>query len=192
MKLNFSEKEYSSDYGFITYIWGPMLWHFLHIISFNYPCNPEEYNHKNGFDKGHIQNCYFFFIKLLIYILPCGGCRTNLIENLKSLNFEKRKHIIFKNRYNFSLFIYNLHETINNMLEKKSNLKYEDVRDFYEHFRAYCSKNKKHNGCTILQHNNKERVKPKTIIYFVPFDKKIKTTKVHKKCRIECVHNKKK
>ena len=36
MKLNFTEKEYNSDYGFITYIWGPMLWHFLHII-FNYP-----------------------------------------------------------------------------------------------------------------------------------------------------------
>ena len=75
MKLNFTEKEYNSDYGFITYIWGHMLWHFLHIISFNYPVNPENIIRKR-FDKGHIQNCYFFFIKLLIYILPCGGCRT--------------------------------------------------------------------------------------------------------------------
>ena len=45
MKYVFSEKDYQSDNGMITYIWG-LLWHFLHIMSFNYPVNPEEYNEK--------------------------------------------------------------------------------------------------------------------------------------------------
>ncbi len=189
MKLNFTDKEYNSDYGMITYIWGPLLWHFLHIISFNYPVDPIQYNIKNGFNKGHIQNCYYFFINLLLYILPCGSCRTNLKDNLDALNFKKNKHHIFKNRKNFSMFIYNLHETVNKMLEKPSGLSYCDVRDFYEHFRALCTKNKAHNGCTKLQHTGKTRVKPKVIIYFVPYDKNIKTTKIHKKCKIQCIHN---
>ena len=59
------------------------------------------------------------------------------------------------------------------MLGKQSNLTYKDIRDFYEHFRAYCPKiTKGHSGCVKLQHNSQERVKPKVIIYFVPFNKK--------------------
>ena len=39
---------------------------------------------------------------------------------------------------------------INKMLNKKSNLTYEEVRDFYEHFRADCSnKNKKKFTCRL-------------------------------------------
>lgn len=88
------------------------------------------------------------------------------------------------------------------MLNKNSNLSYEQVRDFYEHFRANCSKNdkidktkkkdkenKSHLGCDKLEHNSSTRVKPKVVIYFVPFTKNIKTTKVHKKCMMKCIHN---
>jgi hypothetical protein len=98
-----------------------------------------------------------------------------------------------KSRDSFSRFIFNLHEVINKMLDKKSNLTYEKVRDFYEHFRANCSDkkkiNKSHLGCDKLEHNSSSRIKPKTVIYFVPFTKKIKTTKVHKNCKMKCVHN---
>ena len=99
-----------------------------------------------------------------------------------------------KNRDSFSRFIYDLHETINKMLNKQSNLSYEQVRDFYEHFRANCSKTetkntKTHLGCDKLEHNSSTRVKPKVVIYFVPFTKNIKTTKVHKKCKMTCIHN---
>ena len=55
----------------ITYIWGPLLWHFLHIMSFNYPVNPEEYNRKNNYNKGFIQSAYYNFIRIFQYILPC-------------------------------------------------------------------------------------------------------------------------
>ena len=41
-----------------------------------------------------------------------------------------------KNRETFSKYVYNLHEHINKMLKKKSNLTYDDVRVRYEHFRA--------------------------------------------------------
>ena len=192
MKLTFTQKQYESDYGMITYVWGPLLWHFLHIISFNYPVNPTEYNKKNNLIDNQIENSYYYSIFLLQFILPCKSCRDNLKKNLEGLNFFKNKARIMKNRESFSKFIYNLHESVNTMLNKKSNLTYEEVRDFYEHFRADCSnKNKKktHVGCDKLEHNGDKRVKPKTIIYFVPFEKKIKTTKIHKKCKIMCIHN---
>ena len=189
MKYTFNKEDYKSDNGMITYTWGPLLWHFLHMMSFNYPTNPENYNIKNKYKSGFIQNAYYLFIRLLQYILPCGACRDNLVNNLHSLKFKENKNKILKNRESFSRFVYELHETVNTMLGKQSNLKYEDIRDFYEHFRAYCPKNTKgHGGCVKLQHNSEERVKPKVIIYFVPFTKKINTTKIHKKCRIRCVH----
>ena len=194
MKLTFSPEQYKSDYGMITYIWGPLLWHFLHIISFNYPVNPIEYNKKNKLIENQIENSYYYFILLLQFILPCKSCRDNLKKNLNNLHFFTNKAKIMESRDTFSLFIYNLHESVNRMLNKKSNLTYEQVKDFYEHFRADCSKKSEdkknsHLGCDKLEHNSKKRVKPKTIIYFVPFEKNIKTTKIHKKCKMVCVHN---
>lgn len=206
MTLTFKKEHYNSDYGMITYIWGPLLWHFLHIISFNYPVNPCEFNKNNNLVEHQVENSYYYFIFLLQFILPCKTCRDNLKKNLESLHFFTNKAQIMKNRDSFSRFIYNLHETVNRMLEKTSNLSYEQVRDFYEHFRANCSKNtntnnktdkknkmdnknKTHLGCDKLEHNSASRVKPKVVIYFVPFNKNIKTTKVHKKCMMKCIHN---
>lgn len=189
MNLVFNKNHYNSDYGMITYIWGPLLWHFLHIISFNYPVNPNEYNKKNNLIDNQIQNSYYYFIFLLQFILPCKTCRDNLKKNLNSLHFFTNKSTIMKNRTTFSKFIFNLHETVNHMLNKKSNLKYEQVRDFYEHFRADCSKKSiTHKGCDKLGHDSALRVKPKVVIYFVPFETNIKTTKIHKKCKIKCVY----
>jgi hypothetical protein len=67
--------------------------------------------------------------------LPCGACRKNLKNNLKSYPLTM-EHM--KNRNTFSKYIYNLHEIINEMLGKKSGLNYCDVRERYEHFRSRC------------------------------------------------------
>ena len=54
-------------------------------------------------------------------------------------------------------------KVVNKMLNKKSNLSYEEVRDFFMNiFRADCSnKNKKktHVGCDKLEHNGKKKKK---------------------------------
>ena len=50
-----------------------------------------------------------------------------------------------KDRYNFSKYLYDLHEYINKMLGKESGLSYEDVQERYEHFRARCGKKEKDN-----------------------------------------------
>jgi hypothetical protein len=64
-----------------------------------------------------------------------------------------------KNRYTFSLYVYNLHELINKMLHKKSNLTYENVRDKYEHYRAKnCNTTRTTEiGCSKALHGKKKK-----------------------------------
>jgi len=156
----FTEEDFNSNNGFLTAIWGPPLWHFLHIISFNYPINPTEENKKQ----------YLKFMLDLKYILPCKKCRENLKKNYKELPITMND---MKNRYTFSLYVYNLHELINNMLHKKSNLSYEVVRERYEHFRARnCNEmTNTEIGCSKPLYGKKT----KCILKIVPQNKKCKT-----------------
>ena len=132
----YTSKEYKSNDGMLTTVWGPPLWHYLHTMSFNYPVNPTIE------DKKH----YREFICSLKYVLPCGKCRKNFYKNLKDVPLNAHA---MKNRANFSKWVYRLHEHINKMLNKNSGLTYDDVRERYEHFRARCTddnKNIKLNG----------------------------------------------
>lgn len=166
----YTEKDYNSGDGFLTSVWGPAIWHFLHIISFNYPTNP---THD---DKIHYRN----YILSLKNILPCRYCRINLDKNFKNLPLTMDD---MKNRNTFSLYIYRLHEEINTMLNKQSGLSYEEVRERYEHFRARgCHQKKqstkKEKGCTTPLHGKKS----KCIIKIVPQETKADTFQLDKKC----------
>ena len=122
----FKNSDYTSGDGMVTSIWGPPLWHYLHTMSFNYPVNPTKEDKKY----------YMDFILNLVYVLPCKFCRLNLKTNLKQLPLTKFN---MTNRETFSKYVYNLHELVNKMLKKKSNLTYCDVRERYEHFRSRCT-----------------------------------------------------
>jgi hypothetical protein len=165
----FNDINYKSNNGFMTSVWGPCLWFFIHLTSFNYPVNPTPENKKH----------YRDFILSLENILPCGKCRKNLSINLKKLPLTDAD---MENRDTFSRYIFNLHETVNTMLKKKSGLKYEDVRDRFENFRAQCKKTQKkrsHKGCT---EPTKGHIKSKCVIQIVPKTKKCNTLNISKKC----------
>ena len=169
---------YNSKNGMLTRIWGPPLWHYLHTMSFNYPINPTIE------DKQH----YSDFILNLQYVLPCGKCRENLKKNFRKLPLQK-KHM--ESRESFSRYVYQLHETVNTMLNKKSGLTYDTVRDSYESFRANCSNKKetkiKETGCIEPIY----RIKSRCMMTIVPDTSKIKkqqSLKINKKCK--CLENK--
>jgi hypothetical protein len=174
----FMKKDFSSNDGMLTSIWGPGLWHFLHTMSFNYPVKPRPIDKKK----------YKSFILNLKYTLPCKYCRINLVKNLKHLPLID-KHM--KNRYTFSKYVYELHEHINTMLNKTSNLSYDDVRERYEHFRARCTekqvkdklfkynKTKKENGCVEPLYG----IKSKCILKIVPQKSSHKTFTMNKTCK---------
>ena len=48
-------------------IWGPHLWYILHIISFEYPLNPTEYD----------KRIYHDFYTSLKDVIPCEMCRKH-------------------------------------------------------------------------------------------------------------------
>ena len=177
-KKTYSKQDYNSNDGMLTTIWGPSLWHTLHVMSFNYPVNPTEKNKRD----------YKRFINCLRCTLPCGKCRKNLKKNLKNLPLRNKD---LKNRETFSRWVFNLHETVNKMLNKKSGLTYEVVRDRYEHFRSRCTDDKKkkktrkkkcvvkkEDGCIVPLYGKKS----KCLIRIVPNDTKAKTLKIDKKC----------
>ena len=191
--LVYSKEDYNSGDGMLTSVWGPSMWHFLHTMSFNYPVNPTKEDKK----------CYKDFILSLRNVLPCKYCRINLKNNLKKVPITAEN---MKNRENFSKYVYHLHETINRMLNKKSNLTYEEVRERYEHFRSRCTEEKpkvftflteqkqrqqeeqqqgktrknrvKEKGCTEPLYGKKS----KCIIKIVPQEEKGSTFQMDEKC----------
>ena len=128
-KKVFSKKDFSSGDGFLVSVWGPLQWTFLHIMSFNYPINPTPE------DKKHYRD----YVLNLQYVLPCKYCRINLTNNFKKKPLQMCH---MASRETFSRYIYELHETVNRMLKKKSKLSYCDVRERYEHFRSRCTEEK--------------------------------------------------
>ena len=141
------ESDYDSNNGFLTKIWGPMLWSVLHMISLNYPVKPTKKQ----------QEEYYMFITSLQHVLPCGACRKNMSENIKTIGFVKRRDL--KNRENFSRWVYDLHCEVNKMLHKPTEQSFEEVRDMFEMFRAKCGKPTKgiEKGCVLPMNHIKTR-----------------------------------
>jgi len=176
-KKVFTKNDFLSGDGFLVTVWGPLMWTYLHIMSFNYPINPTEEDKEN----------YRNFILNLQHVLPCKFCRQNLTNNFKE---NPLNMCYMKNRDTFSRYIYDLHETVNKMLKKKSGLTYCEVRERYEHFRARCvdekpklfkfkhSKTSSEKGCTEPLYGKKS----KCVINIVPQEDKTATFKINKKC----------
>ena len=178
----FKKGDFYSGDGFLTTVWGPLIWTALHTISFNYPVNPSLEQKKQ----------YRDFVLSLQNVLPCAACRKNLRTNFKHLPLTMDN---MGSRDTFSRYIFNLHELVNKMLKKKSNLTYCDVRERYEHFRSRCvdakpkvfkyseiktQKNRKgkEKGCTEPLYGKKARC----IINIVPQDEKGQSIQIDKKC----------
>lgn len=145
----FTNNDFNSGQGMLTTVWGPALWHVLHVISFNYPVKPTKTEKRE----------YKRFFSSLEKILPCVYCRQNFPVNCTKAGYCED---VFKNRRTFSRFIYKLHCEVNKKLGKNSGKScdtYEQVRKRYEHFRARCQKPrktsrkpKKESGCVDAKH----------------------------------------
>jgi hypothetical protein len=179
-RRTFKKNDFKSGDGMLTSVWGPGLWHYLHTMSFNYPFKPTALQKK----------AYKTQLLLLEKTLPCKYCRINLKNNFKQTPLQ---NCHMKNRDTFSRYVYQLHETVNKMLGKKSGLSYCDVRERYEHFRARCLTNektkkklwkfdtKKESGCTEPLYGKKA----KCVIQIVPQHFKCNSFNIHKNCLIK-------
>ena len=178
-KRVFKKSDYNSGDGMVVSVWGPPFWHVLHTISFNYPVKP------TIDDKKYYKD----FIINLQHVLPCKYCRINLANNFKKKPLQMCH---MESRETFSRYVYELHETVNKMLGKKSNLSYCDVRERYEHFRSRCTEEKpkiftfkktktrgeNEKGCTEPLYGKKS----KCVINIVPHEDKTASFNMDKKC----------
>jgi hypothetical protein len=147
--------------GMITAIWGPPLWTYLHTISFYYPWEPSEKQKKD----------YFLQIKLLSSTLPCQICKNNYKKNIKKKHLLLNKSV-FKNRYTFSKWVYDLHNEVNKHLGKSISMSYDEVQKRYDSFRANCTVFTNKKGCTTPK---KGYMKKKIMMRIVPKSKKCET-----------------
>jgi len=165
----FNEDDLKSNDGMLTSIWGPMLWIFLHIISFNYPVQPTPEMQKN----------YKQFFDSLQFILPCSYCRDNLPHNYQATSYGPS---VFENRFTLSRWVYNLHQHVNQMLHKSFTLSYEEIQQKYENFRARCGlqnkKNIKEKGCTQPIRGKKS----KCILNIIPYTDSRHGLYINKQC----------
>lgn len=177
MTTTFTNKDFNSSDGMMTSIWGPPLWHFLHTMSFNYPCKPTKEDKKK----------YKTFIDSLKDILPCKYCRENLPKNFKQSKYSTK---VYTSRTTFSKWMYTLHETVNKMLGKHSGLSFKDVKQLYEQFRSRCIDKLDVQVCKTLQ-LEKGCVTPfygkktKCVLEIVPKKSKKKSFNIKPSCVIK-------
>ena len=90
-------------YGLSPNVWGPSFWKIIHFSTIGFPNKPN--NHDNV--------KFINFMDSLIFLLPCVVCREHLSENLA------KSPPVLNSRDTLIMWGYNLHNTVNKMLEKK-------------------------------------------------------------------------
>lgn len=124
--MAYRASDYNSADGMMTATWGPILWTFLHLMSFNYPTHPTDAQRKD----------YCQFVLYVGKVLPCRHCRDNYERNLREAGFGTA---VFRDRGSFSHFVYRLHAHVNKMLNKETPVSYAEVRNRMERCRARCT-----------------------------------------------------
>ena len=155
-----------SKNGFQSKIWGPAAWLFLHCVSLNY--EPSKHNKKE----------FINFFKSLKYVLPCGTCRDNYAKIIETKCMELNNDI-FKSRESLSKWLFHVHNHINLKTKKPlrfedNNKGYQEMKVFYEQFRAKCDSKKTEVGCVKSLHKGK---KMRCILVLKPAKSKCKSLK---------------
>ena len=114
-------------------IWGPVLWKYLHLLSINYPDYP---------DKKTINNHYQLLI-LIGKTLPCSKCANHYQYYMKPVKIKKG----LKNKKNFIELILDLHNNVNEKLNK-NKVSYNELLRNYQ--KIINSKNTEHNNNVSL------------------------------------------
>lgn len=142
--------ENGSGNGFQSKVWGPAAWLFLHCVSLNY--DPSKHNAIE----------FLNFFKSLAYVLPCGTCRSNYQDLIKSKKYRLNRNT-FQSRKSLSQWLFRVHNHINRKTGKElvyANTEdgYKQMSQFYETFRAKCETKKTELGCIKPLHKqNKMR-----------------------------------
>lgn len=99
------------------YEWGPTFWRTLHTITFYYPDSPSEA------EVNAARNLF----SSLVLLLPCDECCEHFGQLLEQFPMEPA----LVGRQELSHWLYNLHDAVNQRLEKKPSPPYDQIRAEY-------------------------------------------------------------
>lgn len=111
--------------GLITKIWGPAAWKYLHSVAFGYPVKPDDKQKKD----------YMEFFMLVGHTMPCGACRESYREFIKTKDTILDMKVML-NRETLTRWLFRVHNRVNVKLKHEYGLKYDNVKDRYESYRA--------------------------------------------------------
>jgi hypothetical protein len=97
-------------------IWGPYCWHMMHILTYNYPEQPNEIN------KNNIKE----FFSSLQYIIPCSICRSHYKKKISKTPVSR----VYSNKHSLIKWCVDLHNEVNRGLKKKT-LSIENSNNIY-------------------------------------------------------------
>ena len=146
MELKLDE---SKNNGLITKIWGEHMWESIHSITFGYPVEPSQQDRDN-------YRQYFISLK---NVLPCKYCRDSYskfidgsdeFDNDYKLKITDDEYNNLLNRENLTKWGWGLHNRVNLKLGMDYKIRYEDMCNKFESYRAKCMPNEK--GCNMPLH----------------------------------------
>lgn len=86
-------------------IWGKCAWDFTHLITLNYPENPDVQTKLN----------YFTFFDSLQYVLPCEKCRVNLAKHYQKYPLTPE---VLSDKQNLVKWWIDIHNLVNHQTGK--------------------------------------------------------------------------
>lgn len=115
-----------------TAVWGPPTWFFLHSMAMAYPKKIDE----NDEEHNDIRKSMHAFLLNLGNVLPCSLCGNSYNQYIREPDLNIWNYL--DSRSNLVLFIYLIHEKVNNKLgvPKCDRPSPKEVVKFYNKFRA--------------------------------------------------------
>ena len=98
-------------------IWGPSAWIYLHLLTFNYPDNP---------NKQDISN-HRIFLESFGKTLPCPKCKDNYNKHIKGFDINNA----LTSKVNFINFVWKLHNKVNKDTNK-AEMMFNDFIKLYK------------------------------------------------------------
>jgi hypothetical protein len=86
-------------------IWGPQFWYIMHVVSFEYPENPSEYD----------KRAYYMFYQSIGDILPCDDCKKHYKHFFNI--FPIQTHL--DSRSNLIKWVVQIHNFVNEQTNKQ-------------------------------------------------------------------------
>jgi hypothetical protein len=120
-KLNYRNRD-----GFSPDIWGPPTWFLLHLFAQNFPVDATEKQRRG----------YMRFFRSLCYVLPCWGCRVSYASFVRQHPRIKITPDKFRDRKSVTKWVFDLHNAVNEKLQKPKRTNFTKHYRSYERFRS--------------------------------------------------------